>query len=291
MSIITKAPDVVYLGNNNMIVTGLSIGDITITDTDTLAFISANGTQSYGEIFAINYLVSGLKTNNLWDKMIGIYPFIGKSGNEHSINLKSPGTFNLTYAIPTGINFQRRGPYCITSNISTGINFTTGGRSVYDIHVSCYYSYNTNTISANLTQNLYGVTNGTYIFSAGTSSSPNNKMEVFTGDTAGRVFINHGLNGGTHISNLFVCSSRISSSNAHGRVNTVTGTDAVTRTLTGINTDIKLGGSYYFGIGNNPMGYLTNIGCATVGTGLTIAESGTLNTLIQTFGSLLKRDI
>jgi len=37
---------------------------------------------------AINELVKDLKSNNLWDKMKSIYPFVGGTVSSHRFNLK-----------------------------------------------------------------------------------------------------------------------------------------------------------------------------------------------------------
>jgi hypothetical protein len=46
---------------------------------------------------AINNLVTKLKADGVWTKMDAIFPFVGGSSSAHAVNLKQPGTFNLTF--------------------------------------------------------------------------------------------------------------------------------------------------------------------------------------------------
>jgi hypothetical protein len=71
-------------------------------DADAAAFLTAAGITDATITSAINTLVIGLKTNNLWSKIQAAYPFVGGTENTHKFNLKNPAdtnaAFRLTFA-------------------------------------------------------------------------------------------------------------------------------------------------------------------------------------------------
>ena len=87
-------------------------------DVDAQAFITATGITDATQITAVNNLVLGLKSNNIWAKMKAIYPFVGGTATTHKFNLKNPldtdGAFRLSFsggwthsangALPNGTN-------------------------------------------------------------------------------------------------------------------------------------------------------------------------------------------
>ena len=66
-------------------------------DTDAQAFFTAAGITDVGQKNAVNDLVLSLKADSLWTKMVALYPFVGGSASSHAVNLKSPGTYDLTF--------------------------------------------------------------------------------------------------------------------------------------------------------------------------------------------------
>jgi hypothetical protein len=78
---------------------GLPVRRPTITDADAFAFVEAAGVTGETQQSAINNLVTGLKANSIWDKMIAIYPFIGGTAFSHKYNLKNPADTNSAYRI------------------------------------------------------------------------------------------------------------------------------------------------------------------------------------------------
>lgn len=69
----------------------------TNVDSDAQTFLTAAAITDVTITNAINNLVSKLKTDGVWTKMDAIYPFVGGSSSSHAVNLKTPGTFNLTF--------------------------------------------------------------------------------------------------------------------------------------------------------------------------------------------------
>jgi hypothetical protein len=83
-------------------------------DPDAQAFITAAAITNPTQQTAINTLVVGLKADNIWSKIGILYPFVGGNATSHRYNLKSAGSYLLTYwggwthsstgAQPNGIN-------------------------------------------------------------------------------------------------------------------------------------------------------------------------------------------
>ena len=67
-------------------------------DADAQAFITAAAITDPTQQSAINTLVVDLKGYNIWTKFKAIYPIVGGVASSHAVNLKTPGTFNLTFA-------------------------------------------------------------------------------------------------------------------------------------------------------------------------------------------------
>ena len=93
-------------------------------DPDAQAFITAAGITGPTQQTAVNQLVLDLKSYSLWTKMNAIYPIVGGTSSSHAVNLKSPGTYNLSFA--TGWTHASTG---MTPNgatyASTGLNVNT----------------------------------------------------------------------------------------------------------------------------------------------------------------------
>lgn len=66
-------------------------------DTDAQAFFTAAGITDATQKTAVNNLVLSLKSNSLWTPAIALYPFVGGTSATHAVNLKAPGTNNITW--------------------------------------------------------------------------------------------------------------------------------------------------------------------------------------------------
>lgn len=91
-------------------------------DPDAQAFITAASITDPTQQSAINQLVVDLKGYSVWTKMRSIYPVVGGSASSHAVNLKTPGTFNLTFT--TGWTHSTNGmtPNGTSSYANTGFN-------------------------------------------------------------------------------------------------------------------------------------------------------------------------
>jgi hypothetical protein len=71
----------------------------------------------------INKLINSLLINNksIWNKIVGLYPFVGTLGDSQAVNAKSPGTFDLLFG--SGNSFDSSGLIAngVNSYANTGI--------------------------------------------------------------------------------------------------------------------------------------------------------------------------
>lgn len=105
-------------------------------DADAQAFIIAANLTDTTQKNAINTLVLDLKGYGIWSKCLSIYPIIGGSASSHSVNLKTPGTYNLTFATGythsnTGMTPNGTTAYANTSIQTSNIGLNSGHMSFY----------------------------------------------------------------------------------------------------------------------------------------------------------------
>lgn len=89
------------------------------TDSDATAFLTATGITDPTISSAINQLVLDLKAAGVWTKCYAIYPFVGGSSSTHAVNLKQPGTYDVTWSGTVTHNANG-----VTGNGSTGYGDT-----------------------------------------------------------------------------------------------------------------------------------------------------------------------
>jgi hypothetical protein len=129
-------------------------------DADAQSFFirvaAAGGTLTSREQFAINNLVSDMKTVGIWDGMKAIYPMVGASAAACSQNLKSSsftGTFSSGWTFAsTGINGNGTSAFMDT-NLNQSSNLLASNN-----HISIYSRTNSNTLSLAVD---CGITNNT----------------------------------------------------------------------------------------------------------------------------------
>lgn len=68
-------------------------------DPDAQAFLTATAITDATITSAINTLTLGLKSNNIWTKMLAIYPFVGGTATTHKYNLKDPQDTNAAFRL------------------------------------------------------------------------------------------------------------------------------------------------------------------------------------------------
>lgn len=94
--------------------------------------VAAGGTIDTTISAATRTLFTSLVSNNLYDKMVALYPYIGGVANSSAINAVNPGTYNITWF--GGMTFSNSGATGNGTNGygETGIDFQTGiGASLF----------------------------------------------------------------------------------------------------------------------------------------------------------------
>ena len=95
------------------------------TDADAQAFITAASITDPTQISAVNTLVTGLKSNNLWTKMKAIYPVVGGNATAHSFNLKNTTQYQLSFSSGWTHSSTGMKPNGTSAYANTGINPST----------------------------------------------------------------------------------------------------------------------------------------------------------------------
>jgi hypothetical protein len=259
-------------------------------DSDAQAFVVAAGLTNKTQITAVNTLVTALKTAGIWIKMKAIYPFVGGNATSHKFNLKDPrnvdAAFRLTFSggmthSSTGVLFGGVNGFADTKFIMNQV-YTS---SVTNIHVS-YYS-RTNSISdimIGMQDDSIGQGSQIYLSDTGTvqtySALNTDNNWVRTNNSSPSVG--------------FYLVSRTSMTLLKGYKN---GISVGSKTTTSSSSNLKstlpllLGAviykysstSYYYG--NKESSF------ATIGDGLTDAESTALYNAVQAYQTALGRQV
>lgn len=254
-----------------------------ITDPDAYNFIDVVGIADATQQVAINSLVVGLKVNNLWGKMVAIYPFAGGTATSHKYNLKN---INLYPVIWNG---------AVTHNSTGSFTNSTGygntGIIIRDIltnisssaHISAYS--NGQGVIPSYVNGFMGDTDGfTPTFGISISVEQQNEKRLRAG-VFGSVTDN--FYSGT-IARGFFAVTRNSTTNVSSYViNPTDGVDVVSTTISftsATSTPIWLLRDPSR-TGGNIMSF------ATIGEGLTTGEMTTLYTLVQAYQTALGRNI
>lgn len=121
------------VGSNNA--TSNTITPIAAVDPDAQAFITAASITNPTQQSAIIQLVTDLKGYSIWTKMKAIYPIVGGVASSHAVNLKSPGTYNLTFS--SGWTHNANGMTSLNAFAQTGIQPSTV-LGLNDAHLSYF---------------------------------------------------------------------------------------------------------------------------------------------------------
>ena len=243
------------------------------TDPDAFRFIEIANITDPTQASAINGLVVGLKSNNLWDKMQVIYPFVGGNAFSHKWNLKDPrdlnSEFRLQYVgvinhLATGV--QSGGGYIQSPFKNTDFLQPTASSHYSAYAYSAPLSVKHNIIlGAGIFDNIwyspdYFGTTSTYLFSVVTAQTSGTGYGIVSRlDTTTTSFYRY-FNTGT---------SAVSSTGTPGAPSTTT---------------LRILGTYDF------TAYDGIINFVTLGAGLTSTDAAALNTLVRNFNIALSRN-
>jgi hypothetical protein len=244
-------------------------------DSDAQSFMTSASITDSTQQAAVNYLVTDLKSNNLWNKMKAVYPMVGGTASSHSYNLKNPSQFqiafsggwthSLTGALPNGTNAYGNTNFNPSSNITTN-----------SAHHSFYFRTSLS-IGRSASIGIANMSLAPYSFNIGWVN------DMFDG-SASRIAGNVGNSTG------YVIGTR-SSSSSHKlfRNNTQIANTTAATTGTPPNANYFIGASNVIG---TPTYYDSNeMAMVTLGDGLTDTEASNLYTIIQNYQTILSRQV
>lgn len=244
-------------------------------DADASAFFTAASITDTTQKSAVNQLVLDLKSYNIWDKMKALYPIVGGSAGSHAVNLKTPGTYNLTFS--TGWTHASTGMTPASAYADTGLNENTI-LSNNNEHFSIYSRTNNDGLycdiglafSATIESNIFAKYNNLFY--------PRNQAT------------NNGTTNTVSSLGLFV-SNRVSSSEIRAFQN------GTLKQLT-IAFQGKTNQTFYIGAmnriaGNLATGFYSNrqYAFASIGDGLDDTEAANFYTAVQAYQTTLSRNV
>lgn len=244
-------------------------------DADAVAFFTAASITDTTQKSAVNQLVLDLKTANIWTKMKALYPVVGGVASSHAVNLKSPGTYNLTFA--TGWTHANTG---MTPNgatyADTSINWLNDTLSD-DISISVYSR--TNNISSSRAD-----------IGAAQTTSPINYLMLQMVNSTSVIDINNGsvfTNIGTTVSLGLGLSSRLGTNVAYYNNN------LIKSNITVANTGTRQSKNIHIGALNSPTPMYSNkqYAFASLGSSLNSTEASSFYTAVQNYQTTLGRQV
>jgi len=244
-------------------------------DFDVANYIGATGITNVAQQDAIIKLTRDLKGNLLWDKFVAIYPFAGSTATTHRINLKSAGTYDITFS--GGWTHNATGA---VSNGTNAIGNTFINPSLVPLmglnstHISCRSA--TNVASAGTIMGAADSTASLDLVPRGTTNLISSRINTATVVQ----FAN------TTSIGYFV-TSRTASNLTNPYRNAVSFGNNTAVSSNKPNSNIFIGCRSINGAAGNYR--VATINFATVGSGLTSGEVTTLTNIVTTFSTSLGR--
>jgi hypothetical protein len=256
---------------------GRSIGTQTVSDADAQAFVTAANITDQVEANAVNNLVIGMKADGIWTKMKAIYPVVGGNASSHAVNLKTPGTYNLSFAV--GWTHSATG---MLPNGATYANTALNPSSALTLnstHLSFYSRTNVSAVQRDIA-----------IYQVGDNPT------MALGTSVGAEISDH-YNYGQRISASIAASTGFylgtrTTSTIHKlyKNNTTLGTN------TSANVNILPNGNIFIGAANSTTLGITSYSTkecafASIGDGLTDTEATNYYNRVQTYQTVLNRNV
>ena len=262
-----------FLATHGILARAASGGGV---DPDAQAFITAAGITNPTQQGAVNTLVVDLKGYNIWTKFKAIYPIVGGTASSHAVNLKTPGTYNLTFSTgwthaSTGMTPNGTSAYANTSLVPSSV------LSLNSTHISGYIRTNLVSQAPMLSsENAGSYDNGLYIWPL---QSQGYYSVRINDNTSTFSTVTYDIRG-------FHLATRTASNVKKYRVNTAQIFNDTT-VSTGLNTS-----SIYIGASRNNANYFSNqIAFNSIGDGLTDTEAANFYTAVQAFQTTLSRQV
>jgi hypothetical protein len=252
---------------------GRSIGPQTVSDADAQAFVTNAGIVDQVEATAINNLVIGLKADSLWTKMKAIYPFVGGSATSNSYNLRNTAQYQLSFS--GGGTWNSNG-YTggVNGYANTGLNPNTAFSTNDSFHMSIYSRTNSALDGADL-----GGVNA--------SARTDLWLRAADGTCYNRVHLNGIATANTNSTGIYISTRNSSTSLKLFKNNSQLGSTYTGANGARLDVNMFLGA---YALGNTPAYYTQrNYAFASIGDGLSDAESTNLNNRINTFNTTLSR--
>jgi hypothetical protein len=103
-------------------------------DPDAAEFIAVAGISGSTQISAIKALVAGLKDDGIWSLLDLIYPFVGSTAFAHSLNLKDPQSFPITW----GGSLSHTSAGVVGGSAGTGVGTTAFVPANIELYLGLY---------------------------------------------------------------------------------------------------------------------------------------------------------
>ena len=243
-------------------------------DPDAQAFITAAGITNATQKTAVNQLVLNLKSYSLWTKMNAIYPIVGGTSSSHAVNLKSPGTYNLSFSsgwTHTSLGMTPSGAYA-----DTNLNSDTG---VVILQNSAHISFYSRTNSVNNYQMDMGAKDNLYLSAKyGTGYGIINNLNVsgFGGDITN-----------TDSRGFYLSTRTASNVTKVFQNNTLKRTDTRSSSTFVSQGNITIGRYNAGGLDYTNRQYAF----ASIGSGLTDTDAANFYTAVQAYQTTLSRQV
>jgi len=248
-------------------------------DSDAQSFMTSASITDSTQQAAVNYLVTDLKSNNLWTKMKAVYPMVGGNATSHSYNLKNPSQFQITWN--GGLTHSS------TGTIGNGTN-GYGNTNLIPLNDlldnSCHLSFYSRTNEA--AGNIWdcGVADDARSYLTMLIKNPSTAFRPLAQDFSQSVISNSDSKG-------FYITNRTSSNVSNGWKNGTKVISPNANSLTRANLKIFLLSLNYSGTGGAVFYSTKECAFATIGEGLSDTEASNLYTIIQNYQTILSRNI
>jgi hypothetical protein len=248
------------------------------TDADALAFLTAAGISDATITSAICTLVTSMKANGTWTKLIAIYPFVGGTAATHKFNLKNPADTNAAYRLSFvgGWTHSSNGALPNGTNAYADTNVNPSTNLSLNSHSFGIYSRTNNTTGTQ----VYGV------FQTGVTNFIQNNLS--NGNIVSGALTNV-INYTANPSTSLIMGTRTSNTLVKAfRAGVLLGSNTVS-IVSLPNFNIYLGARN----GTGTAEFWTNhqLAFAFLGAGLSDAEAATLYTDVQAFQTTLGRQV
>ena len=249
-----------------------------IFDFDANAFITSATITDTTQKAATNSLTIDLKGYSIWTKFKAIYPIVGGTASSHAVNLKTPGTYNLTFS--TGWTHSSTGmtPNGTSAYADTGLN-PSSVLTLNSTHLSFYSRTNVSAVQRDIA--IYQV-----------GDNPTMALGTSVGaEISDHYNYNQRISASIAASTGFYLGTRTTStSHKLYKNNTTLGTN------TSANINILPNGNIFIGAANSTTLGITSYSTkqcafASIGDSLTDTDAANFYTAVQAYQTTLSRQV